>query len=81
MSQVDNLHDLFRVNGNRLTLGQILDNWKLVGSKYTNRISELEARLELEGKTIKCTQDHSQPTRNVYEIVRFMEPGGQGLLA
>lgn len=81
MSQIDALHDLFRVNNNRLTLGQILDNWKLVGSKYTNRISELEERLEKDGKTIKCTMDHTTPTNNLYEIVQFKEQGGQRLFS
>ena len=69
MSQVDALHDLFRTHNNQLTLGQILENWHLVGSKYTNRLSELEARLELQGKTIDCQQNHSRPTENVYKII------------
>lgn len=68
MSQVDNLHDLFRVHNNELTLGQILENWSLVGSKYTNRISELEARLKSEGKTINCYQNRETPTKNIYRI-------------
>ena len=69
MSQVDNLEDLFRMYGNQLTLGQILKNYELVGSKYTNRISELEARLELKGLTISCEQDRDRPTENLYRIV------------
>lgn len=69
MGQVDNLHDLFRTHNNQLTLGQILDNYRLVGSKYTNRISELEARLEQKGLTIDCQQNHDRPTDNVYRII------------
>lgn len=69
MSQVDNLHDLFRTHNNELTLGQILDNHRLVGSKYTNRISELEARLEEKGFTIDCKMSHERPTDNLYRIV------------
>lgn len=69
MSQVDNLHDLFRTHNNQLTLGQILQNWQLVGSKYTNRISELEARLELKGLTIDCKENKARPTENLYRIV------------
>jgi hypothetical protein len=69
VSQVDNLHDLFRTHNNQLTLGQILANWQLVGSKYTNRISELEERLEQKGLTIDCQQNHDRPTDNLYRII------------
>lgn len=69
MSYVDNLHDLFRTHNNQLTLGQILANYQLVGSKYTNRISELEARLEQKGLTIDCQQNTERPTENVYRII------------
>lgn len=61
MSQVDALYELFQTHGNCLTLGQILDNYRLVGSKYTNRISELEERLEQKGMTIDCHECRTRP--------------------
>ena len=62
MSQTDQLLMLFREHGNRLTLGQILENWTRVGSKYTNRISDLR----LAGYIIECKEDRDLPTANLY---------------
>lgn len=69
MSQVDNLHNLFQMNGGVLTLGQILANWELIGSKYTCRISELEDELEKKGLTISCEMNKKRPTDNIYRII------------
>jgi hypothetical protein len=62
MSQSSDLLSLFKENGNRLTLGQILENWRIVGSKYTNRISEIREM----GYTIECIEDKKEPTNNLY---------------
>lgn len=62
MSQADNLLDLFHQNQNKLTLGQILEAWRLVGSKYTNRISEIRDM----GYDVECIQNFENPTENVY---------------
>ena len=71
-SQTDGLKELFDSHGGRLTLGEILENWKIAGSKYTNRISELRSRLELENppRTIRWTRAASgRQTESVYDIV------------
>lgn len=52
MSQISALSDMFKANGNRLTLMQILHEWPKIGSKYTNRISELREDLKGKGFTI-----------------------------
>lgn len=64
VSQADNLLELFRTHGNRLTLGDILENWRLIGSKYTNRISEIRAM----GYIVECIVDKKEPTNNLYEL-------------
>lgn len=81
MSQIDALHDLFRVNGNRLTLRQMKEAWELIGSNETGRISDLRKRLIPNGQDIVCTECRDRPSENTYEIVRVMEPSGQRLLA
>ena len=82
MSQVSNLHHLFQMNGGKLTLGQILANWDVVGSKYTGRISELREELEKKGMTITCEEHRDRPTDNEYRIVKVvpMFDGKQAML-
>lgn len=64
MNQAAALLDLFRANGNKLTLKQILENLPVVGSKYTGRISEIREM----GYTIDCIQDHEHPMENIYVL-------------
>lgn len=82
MSQRDNLIKLFEDNGGTLTLGQILGNYALIGSKYTNRISEARDALKEKGYTIKYYGKES-PTESIYKVeplnvVKF--ENGQGVL-
>ena len=79
MSQVNALHDLFRVNGNALTLRQLKENWELIGSNETGRISDLRKRLIIQGKDIVCEEHRDMPSMNTYRIVQAMETSGQRL--
>ena len=62
MSQTDQLLMLFREHGNRLTLGEMLDNWRRIGSNETGRISDLRRA----GYIIECKEDRDLPTANLY---------------
>lgn len=77
MSQSKELLKLFEENGNKLTLGQILGNWTRVGSKYTNRISELRKL----GYEVECVENKERPTDNLYILKQrpavYQEPQGQ----
>lgn len=77
MTKNEGLLYLFRSNGNRLTLGQILGNWHLIGSKYTSRIDDLRKK----GFNIMCQENKERPTENVYTLVEFKKDGGQGTFA
>ena len=83
MTQTENLHRLFQEHDNKLTLGQILERWDMVGSKYTNRISELRELLKLTGFDIFCHMNRKRPTDTLYEILpvkQFRFEEGQGVL-
>ena len=71
MTQTEALHRLFQANGNVLTLGQILDAWREIGSNETGRISDLRVKLKLEGYTITCEKKPKRPTENIYRIVPY----------
>jgi hypothetical protein len=77
MTRNDGLLHLFRVNGGRLTLGQILARWDLVGSKYTSRIDDLRKK----GFNIVCHECKERPTENVYTLVEFKIDGHQRTFA
>lgn len=77
MTRNDGLLYLFRSNGNRLTLGQILGNYHLVGSKYTSRLDDLRKR----GYSIVCEECRERPTENVYTLVEFKNDGAQRTFA
>lgn len=76
MSQKEALLNLFKMHGNKLTLGTILDNWKVVGSKYTNRISEIR-RMGYDVSLVHTDREH--PTNNVYMLKEFKYENGQGM--
>lgn len=77
MSQAKELIRLFYENGGKLTLGQILNAWKFIGSKYTNRISEIRRM----GYDIECVENKESPTKNLYILkpraTVYQEPKGQ----
>ena len=74
MSQVEALIDLFERKGGRLTLGEILSRWDIVGAKYTGRISDAREALRIHGKTISLVhKDVKHPSNNVYEVVPIVE--------
>ena len=76
MSQVEALHDLFRVHGNALTLRQMKENWEYIGSNETGRISDLRKELEPKGMTIVLDrEDRDHPGNNLYRIVRAKKAG------
>lgn len=62
MTQKSAILDLFRRNGGRLTLGQLLQ--PPFAAAYSKRISELRR----EGFTIECQENHEHPTENVYTL-------------
>lgn len=80
MSQAERLLELFHANGDRLTLGQILGAWDVVGSKYTCRLSEIRGM----GYTVTCEQNRENPTKNVYTIEKiqtvYTETTGQRVM-
>lgn len=91
MSQVQYLLDMFRRNGNVLTLGQILaEKGAGLGSNETGRISDARKALIKEGKTItRHKEPGMKPTETIYRIESLpgipvnvvFDPtlGGQGL--
>ncbi len=75
MSQAERLLEMFRYNGGRLTLGQILD--ARISSKYTNRISEIRAM----GHSVECKMNRDRPTETLYTLVEFKVDGQQRTFA
>ena len=75
MTQSESLIDLFRQNGGRLTLGQIMQT--TLAAEYRARISELRR----EGYSIECQINRKSPSENVYRLTeptRF-ERNGQAV--
>lgn len=68
MSQKSDLLKLFRVNGGRITLGQIMKT--SLGAEYRARISELRR----DGYVILCDdKDKLFPSDNIYTLVEEPE--------
>jgi hypothetical protein len=71
MTRTESLIDLFERNGGQLTLLQLKQNWELIGSNETGRISDARKHLIPKGKTIKLIyKDTEHPSRNTYAIVQ-----------
>lgn len=77
MTRNEALLHLFRSNGNRLTLGQMLSYGTLIGSKYSSRVSDLRKQ----GFDILCEECRDRPTENVYTLVEFKVDGQQRTFA
>ena len=78
MTQREQLLTLFRQNGNRLTLGQILNT--TLAAEYRARMTDLRH----EDYTITCTKGKT-PSQNLYQLIepiRFeVEENGQYRMA
>lgn len=74
LSQKQRLLDLFQIHGNKLTLGQLLNDPSGVGYKCTSRFSELRA----DGYQIDFVKGDT-PSLNTY-ILRHYDQKGQGSL-
>lgn len=61
-AQWEHLLDLFKENCGRLTLADLLANGRIIGSKYTNRISDCRKH----GYSIRCEESKVSPMSNVY---------------
>lgn len=75
MTQHEQLITMFRENGNRLTLGQIMQT--TLAAEYRARMTDLRHQ----GYTITCTKG-KRPSENLYtfqEPVKF-DRDGQGLM-
>jgi hypothetical protein len=62
MTQKEHLLDLFRQNGNLLTLGQIMNT--PFAAEYRVRFTELRR----EGYRIECASNRKCPSRNLYSL-------------
>lgn len=65
--QKERLLEMFRANGNRLTLGQIMQT--TLAAEYRARLSELRR----EGFTIDCIQNRQKPTENLYILTEHVK--------
>lgn len=77
MNKTDSLHDLFLTHNNALTLRQLKENWEMIGSNETGRISDLRKRLQPKGMDIICEENREYPSMNLYRIVQTVESSGQ----
>lgn len=71
MTQKELLLELFRANGNVLTLGQLLAHPSGVGYKCTSRFSDLRRQ----GFVITCTESPVKASDNKYQLFEQEENG------
>jgi hypothetical protein len=76
MNQVKSLIELFRLHGDQLTLLQMKQNFEVIGSNETGRISDAREVLKKQGKTIVLIyKDLDHPSKNTYAIMPFIDHG------
>ena len=67
-NRAERLHEFIIQNGGKVTLGELLQRYDLIGCKHNQAIHELRQILIKENKTIICQNNKKEPTETLYYL-------------